>query len=105
MVHNAINVASFLSQTEIARDQHLKKMGADDFIHVNTMIMYEDFLSTLVRFHANISDDVVMMKRAADRLEWRETADRLEGMEDNPSDHLKTAKPTPPPPVQFIYAK
>ena len=32
LVHNAINVASFLSQTEIGSDQHLKKMGAADFI-------------------------------------------------------------------------
>ena len=72
---------------------------------MNTMIMYEDLVSTLGRFHTNIRDDVVMMKRAADRLEWRETPDRLEGREDNPLDHLNIATPTPPPPVQFIYAK
>ena len=105
LVHNAINVASFLSHTEMSHDQHLKKMGADGFIHVNTMTMYEDFVSALERFHTNIKDDVVMMKSAADRLEWRGTADRLEGMEDNPSAHLNTATPTPPPPVQFINAK
>jgi len=105
LVHNAINVASFLSQTETGRDQHLKKMGADDFIHVNTTVMYEDFVSALGRFQTDIQNDNAMMKRAADRLEWKETADRLEGVEGDPSGHLNAATPTPPPPVQFIYAK
>lgn len=101
LAHNAINVASFLSRTEMGRDQHLRKMSADDFIHVNTLIMYEDVVSTLGQFYTNIRDDVVMMKRAANRLEWGETADLLEGIKDNSS----TVTPTPPPPVQFIYAK
>jgi hypothetical protein len=105
LVHNAINVASFLSRTEVGRNQHLKKMGADDFIHVNTRVMYEDFVSAFSRFQADIKDDLKMMKRAADQLEWRETADRLEWGEDNPLDHVNIATPTPPPPVEFIYAK
>jgi hypothetical protein len=98
LVHNAINVASFLSQTEMGRDQHLKKMGTADFIYVNTVVMYEDFVDAFSRFRADIKHDLAMMKRAADRLEWRE---------DNPVDHLdmNIATPTPPPPVQFIYAK
>ncbi len=103
LVHNAINVASFLSRTEVARGQHLKKMGADDFIYVNTRVMYEDFISAFSRFQTDIKNNLELMKRAADRLEWRETADRLEWGEANPLDHPNT--PTPPPPVEFIYAK
>ena len=95
LVHSAINVESFLSQTEMGCDQHLNKMGAADFIYVNTMVMYEDFLEAFWRFRTDIKHNLVMMKRAADRLEWRE---------DSPVDYLNIPAPTPPPPVQFILA-
>jgi len=95
LVHNAINVESFLSHTEIGGDQHLKKTGAVGFIYVNTMDLYKDFVGAFKRFRGEIQRDPVMMKRAADRLEWKE---------DNPLDDLGTPTPTPPPPVQFIYA-
>lgn len=103
LVHNAINVASFLSRAEIGNDQHLKKMSPTDFIYVNTMVMYEDFVNTFGRFQTDIQNDLVMMKRAADRLEWKETADSLELGENNSLNHLNS--PTPPPPIEFIYAK
>jgi hypothetical protein len=100
LVHNAINVASFLSQTEMGGDHHhLKKMGAADFIYVNTMVMYKDFVDAFRRFCDDIKENPAMMKRAADRLEWREWR------EDNPMDYPNSPTPTPPPPVQFIYAK
>jgi hypothetical protein len=101
LVHNAINVASFLSRTETGHDLHLRKVGADDFIHVNTVAMYEDVARAIERFHTQIQIDTAMMKRAADRLEWRETADRLEGVDEN----LSAVTPTPPTPVEFIIAK
>lgn len=94
LVHNAINVESFLSHTEMGSDQHLKRIGAADFIYVNTMVMYEDFVAAFGRFRADIEHDPAMMKRAADRLEWRE---------DNPL--YGPDSPTPPPPIEFIYAK
>lgn len=96
LVHNAINVESFLSQTEMGGDQHLKKMGAVDFVYVNTIVMYEDFMDAFTKFRADINDDPGMMKRASDRLEW---------MEDNLLGDLNILAPTPPPPVQFIYAR
>jgi len=102
LVHNAINVASFLSRTEMGYDKHLKKMGSDDFIHVNTMVMYKDFVSAFNRFQVDFKDDKKMIKRAADRLEWREATEPLEWGENNP---LDTPTPTLPPPVEFIYAK
>jgi len=99
LVHNAINVESFLSQTEIGDDQHLKKMGAAGFIYVNTIVMHKDFIFAFERFRNEIQHNPVMKKRAADRLEWRD---------DNPLDNLiipNVAMPSPPPSVQFIYAK
>jgi len=98
VVHNAINVESFLSHTEIGGDQHLKKTGAAGFIYVNTMDMYEDFVGAFKRFRSEIHRDPVMMKRAANRLEWRE-----DNTLDNP-DISNIATPSPPPPVQFIIA-
>jgi hypothetical protein len=99
LVHNAINVESFLSKTEMGADQHLKKMGAAGFLYVHTVVMYKDFDDAFKRFRAEIQQDPEMMKRAADRLEWREY---------DPFDDLDTpdiAIPTPPPPVEFIHAR
>jgi hypothetical protein len=66
------------------------------------MVMYKDFVSAFNRFQVAIKNDKKMMKRAADRLEWREATDPLEWGENN---SLGTPTPTPPPPVEFIYAK
>ena len=96
LVHNAINVGSFLSHTETDLDRHLKKMGTAGFIYVNTMVMYEDFVKAFGRFHSDIQHDPAMMKRAADRLEWRE---------DSPLDDLDAPTPSPPPPVEFTNAR
>jgi len=99
LVHNAINVESFLSNTEIGDDQHLKRMGAAGFIYVNTSVMYTDFVDAFRRFRAGIQHDPAMLKRAANRLEW---------MEEGILDDLgipDIATPSFPPPVQFIYAK
>jgi len=96
---------SFLSEAKMGDDQHLKskKMGADDFIYVNTMVMYEDFVNALTKFRADIKLDPAMMKRAADRLEWMETVDQLEWGEGNPLDDLNSATPSPPSPVRFRF--
>jgi hypothetical protein len=98
LVHNAINAESFLSQTEIGNKYHLKKIGAAGFIYVNTMVMYRDFVGAFARFRSDIQSNPELRKRAANRLEWRE---------DNPPDDLdpNVPAPSPPPPVEFIYAR
>jgi hypothetical protein len=104
LVHNAINLESFLSHAEMDSNWHLREIGAG-FFYVNTMVMYKDFVDSFTRFRSEIQRDPVMMMRAADRLVWVETVDRLEGREDNPLDQKDNATPTPPPPVRFIRAK
>jgi hypothetical protein len=99
LVHNAINVESFLSNAEIGEEQHLRRVGPAGFVYVNTSVMYADFVDAFRQFRADIQHDPVMLKRAANRLEWREESflDDL-GIQD-------VATPSPPPPIQFIYAK
>ncbi len=99
LVHNAINVESFLSHTEISTDHHLNKMGTAEFIYVNTMKMYSDFVTTFQRFRNEIKQDRVKLQRAANRLEWKE-----ENAWDN-QDFSDVAVPSLPPAVGFIYAK
>jgi hypothetical protein len=99
VVHNAINVASFLSHTGIGGNQHLKRVGAAGFIYVNTSTLYTDFLDALTRFRADIQQDPEKLGRAARRLEWREDSPLYD------LDISDTEKPSPPPPVQFIYAR
>ena len=96
LVHNAINVASFMSQTEMGSDQHLKRMGSAGFIYVNTNIMYQDFIHAFERLREELKNDVTKMSRAAERLEWRE---------DDSEDQYLDIPATPPPPVEFIWAK
>lgn len=91
LVHNAINVASFLSQVDMGSENHLKKIGKPAFIYVNTNTMYEDFKAAFKRFGNEIMINPVMMDRAANRLKFREYS-----FED------LTIKTTPEPPVLFI---
>ena len=99
LVHNAINVESFLSNAEISDEQHLKRIGTAGFIYVNTSVMYADVVDAFERFREDIQHDPAKLKRAANRLEWRE-----ESLLDD-LDFTDNATPSPPPPVEFIYAK
>ena len=96
LVHNAINVASYMSQTEIGSDQHLKRIGSGGFIYVNTSIMYNDFVRAFERLRGEYKNDEQMMTRAAERLEWRE---------DDVQDQYLDIPASPPPPVEFIWAR
>jgi hypothetical protein len=99
LVHNAINVESYLSQTETGSDWHLRKIGAAGVIYVNTMVMSRDFDVAFERFRVEIQKDPALMQRAADRLEWRGD-DALDDL-----DIPGNATPSPPPPVRFICSK
>jgi len=96
LVHNAINVASYLSQTEIGSDKHLKRIGSGGFIYVNTSVMYNDFVRAFERLREDIKSDEQIMRRAASRLEW---------VEDDVEDQHLEIPASPPPPVEFIWAK
>jgi len=104
LVHNAINVESFLSEAEIPGDWHLKKIGVG-LICVNTMALYKDFVASFERFRCDIQNNPAMRRRAADRLEWVETADPLEQGEIDPLDPMDNAAATPPTPIGFIRVK
>lgn len=99
LVHNAINVESFLSNAEIGAEQHLKRMGTAGFVYVNTSTMVKDFISAFEKFRAEIRHDRAMLKRAANRLEWR--------AEDSVERQVSPdgVAPSPPPPIEFILAR
>lgn len=99
LIHNSIIVESFLSHTDMGSEQHLKKMGAAGFIYVNTLMMYQDFLEAFNRYRAELRINPINLKRAADRLEWRDE-NLLIDIND-----AGEAMPSPPAPVEFIYAK
>jgi len=99
LVHNAISVESYLSNTEITREQHLERIGAAGFILVSTVVMYTDFVDAFKRFQDELKSDGEILKRAARRLEWREEAQLDE------SEMPGTVSPSSPSPVSFIFAK
>jgi len=96
LVHNSINVASFMSQSEMGSDQHLAPIGSAGFIYVNTNTMYQDFIRAFERLRKELENDGAKMSRAAQRLEWREA--------DTEDQHIDIPV-TYPPPVKFIWAK
>ena len=99
LVHNAINVESFLSHAGMSTDQHLKDICAAGFIYVNTMTMYRDFLDAFQRFRIEIEHDKVKLHSASSRLEWREDI-YWDGQ-----DFTDRTIPSLPPSSEFVYAK
>jgi len=93
LVHHAVNVASYLSAAEEHGDQHLTSTG--DFMYVNTLSVFRDFNRAFERSRTELQRDPALVRRAAERLEWRE-------IEDAPAAGDLGPRPTPPPPVVFI---
>lgn len=96
LVHNAINVASFMSQTEEGSVHHLTTIGSAGFFYVNTNTMYQDFIRAFERLREEFKNDKAKLSCAAQRLEWRE---------DDVEDHNLDVSPSPPPPIEFIHAR
>jgi hypothetical protein len=96
LVHNAINVASYMSQTETESDQHLRRIGSGGFIYVNTSVMYNDFVNAFERLQDEFNNNEQLMSSSASRLEW---------IEDDIEDQDFDLVGTPPPPVEFIWAR
>jgi hypothetical protein len=93
LMHEAMNVASYMSKADIGSSQHLNLIGSAGFIYVNTKVMYKDFVLAFERLQKELKSNEQMMHRAAERLEWKE------------EDHYFDFPATPPPPVEFIWAK
>jgi hypothetical protein len=99
LVHNAINVESYLSRTETGKEYHLKKIGAAGFLYVNTVVFSKDFSASFKRFGVYLHQNPNLMERAAKRLEWRD---------DDPPINLISSSGASlsfPPPVQFIQTR
>lgn len=99
LVHESLNVDTFLSYVKEGGNQHLQELGAAGFIYVNTSDMYKDFVNAFEKFRKEIYLDPVMMKRAADRLKV---------LVIDPSSYPDTqdiTTPSAPSPITFIFKK
>ena len=96
LVHNAINVESYLSSTELEGWAHLKRIGGSGLMYVNTGLASRNLVEAFGRLKVLLHTDDVVARRAADRLEWVEDTQESLGEE---------ALPTQPPQVQFVYAR
>ena len=93
LMHEAMNVASYMSKADIGSSKHLNLIGSAGFIYVNTTVMYKDFVLSFERLRKELKNNEQMKSRAAKRLEWKK------------EDHYFDFPATPPPPVEFIWAK
>jgi len=96
LVHNAINVESYLSSTELQGWAHLKRIGGSGLIYVNTGLFSHDLLEAFGRLKVLLNTDEAVALRAAGRLKWVEDTQESLGEE---------TLPTQPPQVQFVYAR
>lgn len=96
LVHNAINVESYLSSTELAGWAHLKRIGGSGLIYLNTGLASRDLVEAFGRVKTLLATDKRAAQRAADRLEWVEDTQQAVGAE---------SLPTQPPQIQFVHAR
>ena len=95
LVHNVINVESYLSSTELEGWVHLQPIRGGRFIYVNSRLASRNLMAAFGRVKTLLATDRNAWRQAEERLEWVENT--LQAMSSDPS-------PTPPPPVQFIQA-
>ena len=96
LVHNVINVESYLSSTEREGWVHLKMIGGNGLIYVNTRLASSDLREAFGRVRKLLATDQAAAQRAEDRLEWVENTQQPVGEE---------PMPTPPAPVQFVQER
>ena len=96
LVHNVINVESYLSSTELEGWEHLQRVGGSGLIYVNSRIVSRDLKEAFGRVKTLLATDKGAAQRAAGRLEWVENTQQSVGNE---------PVPTPPPQVKFICTR
>jgi hypothetical protein len=92
LAHNALNVAVFLSRTQIGEEHHLEDVSAPGKIYINTKLFFKDFLNFYNSEKARILSDASNLTQAASRLAWHHD----DGI------YALNYPTTPPPPVMFI---
>lgn len=96
-MHNAINVASFMRSVEEEghEHKHLDFLCQGNFLVVNTSVMFKDFCAAIERLREEIVRDEQLLKRMASRL-----------VRGNPSlEYYDEIHATPPPMIEFVYAR
>jgi hypothetical protein len=96
LVHNVINVASYLSSTDMEGWVHLQSIGGNGLIYVNSRLASRDLAEAFGRVKELLLTDAEVAQRATDRLEWVENTQRAVG---------SGPVPTPPPQVQFVQTQ
>jgi len=95
LVHNVINVESYLSSTDIEGWAHLQTLGGSGLIYVNTSLLSSDLKNAFGRVKDLLATDNSAAQRAAKRLKW---------IDNMPQAVRGEPIPTPPPQVQFVFA-
>jgi hypothetical protein len=94
LVHNVINVESYLSSTDIEGWAHLQTVGGSGLIYVNTGLLSSDLKNAFGRVKLLLAIDNGAAQRAAKRLQWVDNMPQ--GVRGEPI-------PTPPPQIQFVF--
>jgi hypothetical protein len=96
LVHNLINIESYLSSVELEGWTHLESVGPEELLYVNTRTASCDLRQAFGALKIRLATSAGAAELAASRLEW------LEGEVQTVGGGIA---PTPPPPVQFVWAR
>lgn len=101
LIHNGVNLESYMYATSEGdfAFEHLSTPGPNGFLYIDTTQFFSDFCQAKRQLREEINKSDEILKRAANRLDWLE-ADEKEYQESN-----NIARPSPPPPVEFIHMK
>lgn len=100
LMHNAINIDCFMSQADVNGLQHLTTIPNTNLLYVNTKVLSDDLTNAYNRLRNHLNHDATKLKRAADRLAWKQIPDPLEC-----KDSSGQLMGSPPPPIRFIHTK
>ena len=92
LVHNAMNVACFMSKTEDAQGEHLERERGYVFLHTGRLL--QDFKGAISRLETDLRTDGALLEQTESRLEWDAIA--------QPGWRGGEVKTTPPPGIRFV---
>jgi hypothetical protein len=92
LVHNALNVSSFMSKTWMGEIHHLTRTSPQGYLFVSSSTLFADFCTAIEMLKGKMLTDAALRAQAEQRLKW---------VVDDPSSYWRPFS-TPPGPVEFV---
>ena len=92
LVHNALNVAAYLSHVPTTSGVHLRKSSSGPRFVVNSKLLFDDFVVAFRQLERDLSSDETLQRITEHRLIYEEAQ----------ATEFESFDTTSPPPVRFV---